>query len=138
MSSQEPGRSSYKIRADVGGDFSGMLAGGRDINMEMTRLTMTPDSALLNDITELRRALAELQLTRGQHNQVEGDVAAIEEAAKNSDPDKKAVGGRLESLTDFLASAGALASAGQALTGPLSRLAEWLGPYGQAILNRLN
>ena len=48
-----------------------------------------------------------------------------------------ALGGELERLTGTLKSAGALASAGAALVGPLQAIGRWLGPIGATLLGML-
>ena len=52
-------------------------------------------------------------------------------------PDRAAVGDSVERFAKLAQSAGALAGAGQAMLGPLSALAHWLGDRGQPILELL-
>jgi hypothetical protein len=65
------------------------------------------------------------------------DLDAASAALDAAEPDKAAAAGALERLTGTLKSAGALASAGAALIGPLQAIGRWLGPVGATLLGML-
>jgi hypothetical protein len=52
-------------------------------------------------------------------------------------PDKRRVGEAITKLTNLLVKAGALASAGSALMGPLTTLARWVAPFAADALSAL-
>ncbi|HEY9307805.1 MAG TPA: hypothetical protein VIP82_08350, partial [Microbacterium sp.] len=65
------------------------------------------------------------------------DLETASAALGAAEPDKAAAAGALERLTRTLKSAGALASAGAALIGPLQAIGRWLGPIGATLLGIL-
>ncbi|HSK26982.1 MAG TPA: hypothetical protein VK894_08745 [Jiangellales bacterium] len=93
-----------------------------------------PGPEVLAELAALRQELAGLRLTAAERDGVEADVAAMEAAAAGEEPDRPALGRHLESLTETLKDAGALASAGSGLVETILRLASWLGPLGAGVL----
>jgi len=78
----------------------------------------------------------------GQHGTFLADpaqaLAALRAAVEATPlPPRAAAAGALERLTRTLKSAGALASAGAALIGPLQAIGRWLGPIGATLLGIL-
>jgi hypothetical protein len=63
---------------------------------------------------------------------------AIQAELVKPSPDHQAIADRLTRLTTVLDSAGKIAQAGQALRGPLTALAGWLGVVGTPILHLLH
>ncbi len=65
------------------------------------------------------------------------DAAVIDAEMAAPEPSRESVGVRLERVTSLLSSAGAFVGAGAALLGPLTTLAQWLGPVGASVLRML-
>jgi hypothetical protein len=108
---------------NVAGDQYNNITSAADAAIAVERLgQLLEQSQLPDDVARLAREQLEL---------------AASELALPS-PDKPAVADRLGRLTKALASAGALATAGASLTGPLTSLAGWLGTLGDPILRLLS
>jgi hypothetical protein len=103
---------------------------GRDVNV--TNLTASSLDALLA-AGELRSALASLGLAPEDRRAAQQELDEVERELRRPDPDREQLAGRLKGLTEILKSAGALATAGAALFGPIGVIAGFLGPLGSAI-----
>ena len=86
---------------------------------------------------DLRDALAGAALDDATAAEARARVAEIDAAVHAPEPDKQRAVGPLQRLVKLLTDAGALATAGAALIGPLQTLAGWLGAHGVAILGLL-
>lgn len=86
------------------------------------------------EVANLRQALEELRLTAAERDRAERDLAALQQAVEQPEPDRPEAGRRLHTLTEGLKEAGALATAGSSLVESLVKLATWLGPLGAAVL----
>ncbi len=98
---------------------------------------MAGDEGARQAVRDLRSALATTALDRPARTRADAQAAEIDAAMRATQPDKPRVAGLLNQLTRLLASAGALATAGAALIGPLHALATWLGALGAPILGLL-
>lgn len=85
----------------------------------------------------LKAVLTSLDLPPDVKAVAQQEAEQVERELGQSEPDREHVAGRLERLTRVLAGAGALASAGTALIGPLTTLAHWLGGIGAPLLRLL-
>jgi len=103
------------------------LTAGRDIHLGGSR-------EVLDEVAQLRTALAGLSLTQAQRRRADTELTGMEHAISGSHPDAAAVGGHLESFVAGLKKAGALASASTSLLASISSIARWLGPLGVAAL----
>ena len=92
---------------------------------------------LQRELSTLRQQLQAVDLPPQGKADAERALAAAEAEVVKPSPDKGEVARHLESFTQILAKAGALASAGTALIQPLQQLAAWLGPVGQTLLHLL-
>lgn len=72
-----------------------------------------------------------------EHEVVEDDLDQMARDLDTPHADKEDVRERLTRVTSILKEAGALAGAGAALVGPLSAVAQWLGPLGTSVLHIL-
>ncbi len=88
-------------------------------------------------VGELREALTSVTLDGPRAAEARAQVAELDAAVRAPRPDKGRAAGILRRLTELLASAGSLTTAGTALMGPLQTLASWLGAHGAAILGML-
>jgi len=82
---------------------------------------------------ELRRQLGAVALPAQVGAAVLADAEAIDAEVRGRTPDRRSIADRLARLTQVLGSAGALATAGAALLGPLRALAGWLGVLGEPV-----
>ncbi len=88
-------------------------------------------------VRELRDALASSTLDETTAAEAHAQIAEIDAAFQEPQPDRRRVAHRLEQLTRMLADAGSLTTASAALIGPLHTLAGWLGALGAPILSML-
>ena len=88
-------------------------------------------------VGDLREALTRVPLDRHRAAEARTRVAELDAAVRAPGPDKGRAAGILKRLTEVLASAGSLTTAGATLMGPLQTLASWLGAHGAAILGML-
>ena len=113
-----------------GDNYGQINQAGRDVNV--TNVGSSLDALLATDA--LRAELGRLGLSPEARRAAEGDLDEVERELRRPEPDREKVAGRLESLTEVLSSAGALAAAGTALLGPIGAIAGFLGPLGKAVL----
>lgn len=76
-------------------------------------------------------------LSPGQRAQLTADADAIVAEVSEPDPPQTSIRDRLARITGVLRDAGALAGAAAALVGPVTALAQWLGPLGASVLAML-
>jgi hypothetical protein len=88
-------------------------------------------------VGELREALTSVPLNGSRAAEAWAQVAELDGAVRAPRPDKGRAADILRRLTELLANAGSLTTAGAALMGPLQTLASWLGAHGAAILGML-
>jgi hypothetical protein len=88
-------------------------------------------------VGDLREALTSVPLDGPREAEARARVAELDAAVRAPRPDKARAADILRQLTELLASAGSLTTAGAALMGPLQTLASWLGAHGAAILGML-
>jgi hypothetical protein len=89
---------------------------------------------LLAEVTSLRQVLAELRLTSTERDSAAYELTAMEDAVRQDNPDRQALGQHLGAFVQGLREAGSLASAGTSLIESLSKIARWLGPLGAGVL----
>lgn len=97
-----------------------------------------PNRELRAEVASLREALAELRLTATERAEAEQELDAVDQALRDDEPDRSAVGEHLSKLTRGLKEAGALASAGESVLRSLGTIASWLGPVGAGVLALLS
>jgi hypothetical protein len=113
-----------------GDNYGQINQAGRDVNV--TNVGSSLDALVATDA--LRAELARLGLAPDARRAAEDDLDEVERELRRPEPDRERIAGRLESLTEVLSSAGALAAAGTALLGPIGAIAGFLGPLGKAVL----
>ncbi len=86
------------------------------------------------DLATLREVLAGLGLQPEVQQEANGLIDEADDELAQPTPHADKVGKPLTRLTNLLSEAGALASAGASLIGPLQRIGSWLGVAGAAIL----
>lgn len=88
----------------------------------------------------LRGALAAADLsalTHAERTQLSADADAVVADVSEPDPPREAIRDHLSRITRVLRDAGALTGAAAALIGPLTALAQWLGPLGGSLFAML-
>ncbi|KOT90708.1 hypothetical protein ADK86_25510 [Streptomyces sp. NRRL F-5755] len=93
----------------------------------------SPGSSAAVPLHHLEAALADVPLPRTTARTIHEELTAIRDELAGPSADRSSVAGRLTRITQHLASAGALAAAGNSLITPLSALATWLGTLGDPI-----
>ena len=91
----------------------------------------------LSAVADLRAAIEAASLPEPARHDATSEVEAIESELEEPAPDRGRIAAGVERLTETLREAGALASAGEALAGPLRSLASWAGAAGVAALRLL-
>jgi hypothetical protein len=99
--------------------------------------SVVTDNEARQAVLELQQALSSTRLDGPRAAEARAKVADLDVAVHAPQPDKRRAADTLKRLTDLLAGAGSLATAGAALMGPLQTLATWLGIHGAAILSML-
>jgi hypothetical protein len=112
-----------------GPNYGQLNQAGRD-------LEVVNDDALhaLHSVGRLRSALDLAPLTSTDKRLVERELDLVDRELRSPRPDRSDVAQRMSRVAEILKSAGALASAGAALLGPLGAIAGFLGPVGAAIV----
>ena len=131
---------SFNIGSQSGGVINN-VTGNQRVEGGQQGNQITQQAAAAAAATSLRELLADLrlrQLTESERAQVDQDAAAVEEEMASSTPSAEDVRTRLERLTSVLSAAGAFVGAGAGLIGPLTALAQWLGPLGAGVLRALS
>jgi hypothetical protein len=111
---------------------------GQQTNITGTHANVTIAQQMQPELSQLRAVLDRLaNLPPGASAAAAQELDGAEAAVSRPEPDRREFAERLGRLTDVLARAGALATTGQALSGPLIDLAHKLGHLGQPILRAL-
>lgn len=101
--------------------------------------TSNPATRYLTAETQrIRKVLDVLPLPDDTTTVAHRELGATEIALLEPEPDRQMIAASLERLTLSLAASGALDHAGQALSGPLGTLADWLGTTGSGIRRLLS
>jgi hypothetical protein len=111
-------------------NYGAINQAGRDLN-----ITNVSSLEALKAAGEVRAGLDSAELPADLRHTAHDQLDAIEGELRSPQPDKERVASRMESLTQMLKEAGALAAAGTALVGPLGVLAGFLGPLGHVVAN---
>lgn len=122
---------------NIGNQNAGVVnnvAGNQRIEGAQQGILVSSDDAL-RTVNDLRAALARVTLDPKTAAVAKEHVDEIEsELRARPEPDRARVAQTLERLTRVLTAAGAVATAGATLAGPLQALAGWLGDLGAPVL----
>ncbi|KAB7741965.1 hypothetical protein GA707_17385 [Nostocoides sp. F2B08] len=122
---------------NIGSQNAGVVnnvAGNQRIEGGQYGTLVTTEDAL-HAVSDLRAALDRVTLDQNTAVVANEHVDEIEsELHSEPEPDRARVAQALERLTRLLTAAGAVATAGAALLGPLQALAGWLGGLGAPVL----
>jgi heme O synthase-like polyprenyltransferase len=124
---------------NIGNQTAGVVnnvAGDQRITGGQQGTVVTTDAAR-QALQSLRAAVASAPLDPGTSAAAETCVTEIDDEMRRTEPARPRVADGLRRLTEILLSAGSLASAGVALTGPIRILASWLGGLGEPIVRML-
>jgi hypothetical protein len=91
----------------------------------------------LDAAADLRTALEATELPASLRHEADHALEALETELQAPEPDKGAIGAGVERVVGILGQAGALASAGEGLVGPLRAIASFAGVAGAAALRLL-
>lgn len=103
---------------------------------QWNQVTVGDDEAR-RQVRSLRAALDRAGLPPDVEPRARAYLEDVEAEMRSPAPRKASVATGLKKLTDVVLSAGALASAGAAVAGPLGAVAGWLGGLGKPILDAL-
>jgi len=108
---------------------------GRDMTIGTSHGTLaTPLAA----IADLRVALANAPLDRGDRRRTEAALREIDSELHKPEPDKHLVAGQLWRIVGILGDAGAAVSGVERLVDPLRQMAGWLGDAAGPLLGVLS
>lgn len=123
-----------KVTFNVSGQQQGNInMVGRDMHVGSQTYGGLDPAELLRDITALRGALDAAGLPPPAREAAEAELSAAEEELAAPEPDPKTVTDRMTGFTRIVKSVGGLVGAGAVLLEPLARIADRLGPVGQAL-----
>lgn len=114
-----------------GTNYGAINQAGRDVNV--TSVTVTSLDALIA-AGKLRGVLGDLRLAPGERDLAGRELDALERQLREPEPQRDEVARGLDRFIEVLRSAGAMASAGAALFGPIGVIAGFLGPIGDAVV----
>ena len=112
-----------------GDNYGNINQAGRDVNV-------TTSLEALKATDDLRAALRDLRLGAEERQAAQQELEDVEHELRQPSPDRDTVARKLNGLTETLKAAGAFAAAGAALFGPIGVIAGFLGPLGEAIVDR--
>lgn len=122
---------SFNIGNQTGGVINN-VSGSQRISGGQHGQAASTDTAC-HALRELRAVVLQAGLDDGKAAAAAAFLDDIDAGLTEPEPDRSRVGRALDELTGLLLSAGALASAGQALAGPLRAIASWVGSWGPAV-----
>lgn len=96
-----------------------------------------PVDTARNALLQLHRAVQHAGLDAEQSAAAATSLDVLDAELAKPDPDRSKAGQALDELTSWLLSAGALATAGQALVGPIRAIATWVGSWGPSVAQAL-
>jgi hypothetical protein len=124
---------SFNIGSQQAGVINNVAGDQRVVGGQHGTLVTTEDA--VNSVGELRAALDQVTLDPETRATARRHVEEIEsELQEQPEPDRAKVAGVLERLARLLTAVGAVATAGNALVGPLQALAGWVGALGAPTL----
>ncbi|MBK3638735.1 hypothetical protein JHN52_39030 [Streptomyces sp. MBT97] len=127
---------SFNIGNQQGGVVNN-VAGNQSVHDGQSALFTAGGQEVRGLVQDLRTSIERTALPPAIEPEVRAELDSLDEEIARPEPDRQAVAGRLDRITRLLTSAGALATAGTHLTGPLGALAGWLGTPGQPILHAI-
>lgn len=95
--------------------------------------TAVSTSSVREAVQALRAAVDDADLDEATTVALSGHLKDIETEVSAQEPDRSMVGATLDKVAGLLVSAGAVAAAGQSLTGPIRVVASWVGSWGPAV-----
>lgn len=129
---------SFNIGSQTGGVISN-VAGDQYVSGTQSGVAVSlSDAQAAAHALQAALAAADLPgLSPGQRAELTADADAIVVEVSEPDPPQTSIRDRLARITGVLRDAGALAGAAAALVGPVTALAQWLGPLGASVLAML-
>jgi hypothetical protein len=91
----------------------------------------------LEAVGDLRKVMSELQVSADVRSRTGWALDDMVDELCRADPDRDVMASRLWRLTEFLQGSGVDIGPGTAPFRPIGRIAEWVGPLGEALLKRL-
>ena len=126
---------SFNIGSQTGGVINN-VAGDQYVSGRQSGAAVSlSDAQTAAQALQTALATADLsELSADQRTQLTTDADAIVAEVHASDPPQESIRDRLARITSILRDAGALAGAAAAIVGPVTALAQWLGPLGASVL----
>ena len=126
---------SFNIGSQTGGVINN-VAGDQYVSGRQSGVAVSlSDAQTAAQALQTALAAADLsELGADQRTQLTTDADAIVAEVHASDPPQESIRDRLARITSILRDAGALAGAAAAIVGPVTELAQWLGPLGASVL----
>lgn len=126
---------SFNIGSQTGGVINN-VAGDQYVSGRQSGVAVSlSDAQTAAQALQTALATADLsELSADQRTQLTTDADAIVAEVHASDPPQESIRDRLARITSILRDAGALAGAAAAIVGPVTALAQWLGPLGASVL----
>ena len=126
---------SFNIGSQTGGVINN-VAGDQYVSGRQSGVAVSlSDAQTAAQALQTALATADLsELGADQRTQLTTDADAIVAEVHASDPPQESIRDRLARITSILRDAGALAGAAAAIVGPVTALAQWLGPLGASVL----
>ena len=126
---------SFNIGSQTGGVINN-VAGDQYVSGRQSGVAVSlSDAQTAAQALQTALATADLsELSADQRAQLTTDADAIVAEVHASDPPQESIRDRLARITSILRDAGALAGAAAAIVGPVTALAQWLGPLGASVL----
>jgi hypothetical protein len=125
---------------NIGNQSGGIVNNvGRDqFNYGGQQAIVVPLEAAFRAVDDLRTAIRAARLDPAATARARAEIEELDRAMHAApEPDRPAAATTVERLTTQLGRAGALATAGASLIGPLRTIAGWLGPLGERVLQIL-
>ncbi|WP_026552440.1 hypothetical protein [Arthrobacter sp. H20] len=126
---------SFNIGNQTGGVINNVAGNQRVSGTQHGAAVST--SSVREAVQALRAAVDDADLDEATSVAVSGHLKDIETEVSAQDPDRSMVGTTLDQLAGLLMSAGAVATAGQSLIGPIRLVASWVGSLGPAVAQLL-
>ena len=126
---------SFNIGNQTGGVINN-VAGNQYISGDQ-RGTAASAAVLREALEQLRAAVGNAGLDDKTSTAATAQLDEIDSTLTEQEPDRPKAGKALDKLAALLVSAGAVATAGQALAGPIQTIASWVGSWGPAVAQLL-
>ena len=106
-------------------------------SIRRTRNVRTGATQALEAVVDLQKVMSGLDVSDDVRSRAGWALDDMVDELCRPDPDRDVMASRLWRLTEFLQGSGVDVGPGTQLFGPISRIAAWVEPLGEALLRRL-